>query len=131
MPAQLDPPSFNALLYAAIGGLTVTIASGVITIITGILTRRSEERKHLRELIVKTSVENWTFTNQKLAEAKQSPIPIEAFIIQATALFNGIKGQSRFGPKKAAELMRESLMMRDACDKANQQFSQDKYDKKI
>jgi hypothetical protein len=47
-------------VIAAIVGAGV---GGFVTLFGQWLTRRSEERRHIRQLVVQTAIENWRFTS--------------------------------------------------------------------
>lgn len=59
---------------AVLGTIGGTIAGGIFTAIAAFIAKRSEERKHFRELIVKTAFENWKHVSQISAVPFMPPL---------------------------------------------------------
>jgi hypothetical protein len=65
------------VLGAAISGLCTAItALGVVWI-----TKRSDERRHLREIILRTAIENWKVVDQAAKESRAQRLPLDVYII--------------------------------------------------
>jgi len=61
--------SLSSVELAIIGTLGGAIVGGVFTVIIAVINKRSEERKHYRELIVNASIENWKHLSE-ISKAK-------------------------------------------------------------
>ena len=83
---QLDPTAYTLIRTAvgAIAGIGGTILSTWIV-------QRSEERRHLRQVVLNAAIENWKLTTEhgrRLAEAGYSVInnPIDSYVINIMKL---------------------------------------------
>jgi hypothetical protein len=66
-----------ALLGAGISGFFSTVT----TIWVLKASKRSEERRHLRDLIVRTAVENWKAGDEAAKLAREPRLPLDVYII--------------------------------------------------
>jgi hypothetical protein len=66
-----------AVLAAGVSGLCSAItAIGVVA-----FTKRSDERRHLREIVIKTAIENWKVVNQAALEARAERLPLDVYLV--------------------------------------------------
>jgi hypothetical protein len=65
------------LLGAAIGAL----ASGATAVFITHITKRSEERRQLREIAFKAAVENWDYACKLSAQYRAPTLPLDVFIL--------------------------------------------------
>ena len=73
----LSPELATGLL--AIGSAAIGALPGLIS---GFFGRRADEKKQLRELVMKTTAENWRF----IAENSKAVLPFEHFMIHTTMM---------------------------------------------
>jgi hypothetical protein len=73
---QIDAATAG-LLGAAIGAL----ASGVTGVLITYITKRSEERRQLREIAFKTAIENWNYVCKIASQHGAPMLPLEVFIL--------------------------------------------------
>jgi hypothetical protein len=73
---QIDAATAT-LLAAAIGALS----SGVTATVILLITKRSEERRHLRELAMKAALENWHVVSEAAARAGEPRLPLDVFLV--------------------------------------------------
>ena len=80
------------IIAALIGGAVGAAISGIFTLISQILNRRSEERKFILEMCHKTALENWHSDKEyakAVAASGKGPIaisPIDLYLIHMIAL---------------------------------------------
>jgi hypothetical protein len=79
-----DPSAITSLLLLGTGGLFGVLITQLVTILNARSSRKSEERKHYRELIVKAAIENWKQQMEAYAVHQQPMvhIPLEVYLIQ-------------------------------------------------
>lgn len=88
-PTQL--PTVNLLLYiwipviATIGGALVT---GIILLINNLINKRSEERKHLNQIMLNAALENWKGAIDFAKLQGGAIVPFEAHLIYVMKLTN-------------------------------------------
>jgi hypothetical protein len=103
---QID--AATATVIAAIVGAGV---GGFVTLFGQWLTRRSEERRHIRQLVVQTAIENWRFTSdaaEKLA-ASGYPVdryPLDSFVLHMLKL-SEVLDERRITPELVSKKLRE------------------------
>jgi hypothetical protein len=100
-------PTISALIGAAIGA----IAGVAGTIVTTIISKRSDERQQIRDLAVRTALENWkniASEAQRQADAgfNVTMQPLDGYIVHASKLL-AICAEKNLTPERAESLMRE------------------------
>jgi len=83
-------PEISALLGALIG-----IAPGIIT---PLLTRKSDERKQIRELAVRSAIEAWK-TRIEHAQPNTALMPLEVYITHTTMMCDFALSGSKIDPE--------------------------------
>jgi hypothetical protein len=78
---QID--AATATVIAAIVGAGV---GGFVTLFGQWLTRRSEERRHIRQLVVQTAIENWRFTSDAAEKLAASGYPVDRYPLDSFVL---------------------------------------------
>src|SRR4051794_18523687 len=90
---QIDATTAT-LLAGAVGGLS----SGATAIIILFITKRSDERRHLRELAVKAALDNWHYVSQAAQEAGHPRLPLDVYLVHmfklAEALASGVTAEN-------------------------------------
>jgi hypothetical protein len=74
------------ILIGALIALIATSVGALVTLFGQWLTRRSEERRHLRQLIVQAAVENWRLASNAAEKAGARRYPLDAFILHLLKL---------------------------------------------
>ena len=74
------------ILIGALVALIATSVGALVTLFGQWLTRRSEERRHLRQLIVQAAVENWRLASSAAEKAGARRYPLDAFILHLLKL---------------------------------------------
>lgn len=82
-----DTPFWVPLVSAIAGGSLV----GIFTFIKDWQNRKSEERRHLRTLLINTAVENWKHNNTVAVELSKSGknvevMPLDSYIVNLLTL---------------------------------------------
>jgi hypothetical protein len=70
------------LLGTAIGAL----ASGATAIFIMHITKRSEERRQLREIAFKTAIENWTYVGKVAGQLDAPMMPLDVYLVHMLKL---------------------------------------------
>ena len=76
----------DAPTAAVIGAILGAGTGGIVTLFGQWLTRRSEERRHLREIVIRTAVEDWKYTSAALEKLGAERHPIDSYILRMTKL---------------------------------------------
>lgn len=111
---QLDAPT-AAVLGAIVGGGV----AGLIAAISQWLTRRSEERRALRQLVMQAAIENWKHTAEAakhIAASQRGGVtvyPLDGFIIHMLKLVEVLDAH-RITPEDVRRIMREVQAVGDA-----------------
>lgn len=113
MQIDVVTASFIGTLIGAIAGVGGSVA-------TSIITRRSEERRHVRELVIRTALEEWResvafakFKKEREPGCAISVSPLEAFIIPMRKIAAMIERKD-LTPEDARKQVREYLLLADA-----------------
>ncbi len=98
----------TATVIAAIVGAGV---GGFVTLFGQWLSRRSEERRHLRQLVIQTAIENWRFTSEaaeKLAATGYhvERYPLDSFVLHMLKL-SEILEERHITPELVQKKLRE------------------------
>jgi hypothetical protein len=125
---QSPPHIVIAIMEAAIAGLIGASIGIVPSIVTYWLGRRSEERRHLREMIFKAAFEDWKLRNDRVRAEHpgHSTLPLDGYVIHAAHLIRQIDRTGRLEPAEARRLIRESLEVDHAAQKETEKFYEDK-----
>lgn len=114
---QID--AATATLLAAIVGAGI---GGFVTLLGQWLSRRSEERRHRRQLVIQTAIENWRFTSEaaeKLAAStyrgRVERYPLESFLLHMQKL-SEILDERRITPELVREKLKEVYAVTRAAD---------------
>ena len=87
-----DTPSVT--LYAAvIGGAAAAVFSGVFAVWSNWIARRSDERKHMRELAVKVAADNWKYFFERNKDRFPDAEALSVFIINAMNIISFVDGK--------------------------------------
>ena len=98
---QIDAATAT-LLAGAIGALS----SGVTATVILLITKRSEERRHLRELAMKAALENWHVVSEAAARAGQPGLPLDVFLVHMFKLAQALNS-SDLSPETLAAKLRD------------------------
>jgi len=99
----LDIPS--ATIYAAIiGGSSAAVVGGFFNIWHSYQIRKSEERRHMRELAVKIASENWKYIYDRNKDAWVDIDSLSVFIINAMSLVACVDGNLKTPDRIRAHL---------------------------
>ena len=74
---ELTPEQTTGLV-----AIVSALAGALPGIISGFFTRKAEDKKHLRELVMKTTAENWRF----IAENTRAILPFEHYMIHTAMM---------------------------------------------
>jgi hypothetical protein len=76
----------NAATAGLLGTALGALSSGATAIIIMHVTKRSEERRQLREIAFKTAIENWSYVRNVAAQHQAPVLPLEVFIVHMLKL---------------------------------------------
>lgn len=94
----------TTIIAAAVGGGVASIIGGIFAYWNHRLTRRSDERRQIRELAVQVAFENWKLYKEASKEHGGSMEPIDVYLIHAMYLVSALDGRL-----KTPEQIREHL----------------------
>jgi hypothetical protein len=71
----------NAATAGLLGTALGALASGATSVFITRITKRSEERRQLREVAFKAAIENWDYVNKICAQYRIPTLPLDVFIL--------------------------------------------------
>jgi hypothetical protein len=98
----------TTIISAAIGGGVASVVAGGFTVWNLWLTRRSEERRQIRELAVKVAIENFRIYQEASNRLGISTQPLDVYLIHAMQLTTALDGRLKT-PEQIQEHLRQSL----------------------
>lgn len=112
-PSKEAPEWLNTLhpaVYGMLGVLLGSIISTIGTIVISHNTKKSEERKNIRELAVKWGIEAWrlNFEGQKLGKGMICMHPVEDFILHALLMSDSVFKANKLTVDEFVNAMREN-----------------------
>lgn len=108
----------TATVIAAIAAFVGAIVGAGITFINTWLTRRSEERRQIRELAVRAAIEEWT-KHIEISEGHRAKIPpLDLYLIHAMYFVQALDGSLR----TKEEICNHLRKVQDITDVAGQQI---------
>ena len=105
---QLDTGS-STIVVAAVGGGVASVVTGVFALWNIWMTRRSEERRQIRELAVQVAIENHKIYKEISERTGTSNHPMDVYLIHAMYLVSALDGRL-----KTSDQIREHL--KKSCD---------------
>jgi hypothetical protein len=90
------------VIYGALIGFAGSIVGALSAVLVTLLTKRSDERKHYRELIVKAAIEHWKHASELALKQGGYIFPLEVFMIQMTK-FSEMVLDKRIASEKISE----------------------------
>src|SRR5438270_11232267 len=96
---QIDATTAT-LLATAIGALS----SGATAVIILLINKRSEERRHLRELAMKAALENWLYMSKTATEYGAERLPLDVFVVHMLKLSEALTSRDLSADNLAAKL---------------------------
>jgi len=94
-------------VFGTLGGVAITAFASITTTL---INKRTEERKHLREQIVKTSLEYWQkhYELVKSANGKLTQVvPLDAYLVHITAVMTAVMDK-KLTPENVPLLLEEA-----------------------
>ena len=98
---QIDAATAT-LLAAATGALS----SGLTAVVILLITKRSEERRHLRELAMKGALENWRVVSESAARAGEPRLPLDVYLVHMFTLAQALSSAD-LSPENLPTKLRE------------------------
>ena len=117
-------PTISALIGATIGA----IAGVAGTIVTTIISKRSDERQQIRDLAVRTALENWKNIDSEAKRQADAGFnvtmqPLDGYIVHASKLL-AICAEKNLTPERAEVLMREVYAVGNAAQSVIDEYNQ-------
>jgi hypothetical protein len=102
-------------LLVLVGTLGASALAVVATLAATWITKRSEERKHMRELVMQGAIENWKLQMEIYKETKRAMriAPLDVYIIQMLKLSDVLMSQD-LTPENVIERLKETDRLTDA-----------------
>ncbi|PYL17915.1 MAG: hypothetical protein DME30_05040 [Verrucomicrobia bacterium] len=96
---QIDATTAT-LLASAIGA----ISSGATATIILLINKRSEERRHVRELAMKAALDNWLYMSKAAQEHGAQRLPLDVFVVHMLKLSEALTSGDLTADNLAAKL---------------------------
>lgn len=100
----------DATQIAVLGTLGGAIIAGICTVAVAFINKRSEEKKHFRELVIKTASENWKYVAEK-STATIMP-PLHTYIVNTVQMCD-LAMTKRLSPETVKQKLKESSEIMD------------------
>ena len=76
----------NAAIAGLLGTAVGALASGATAVVITHITKRSEERRQLREVAFNAAMHNWDYVNKLCAQYRIPSLPLDVFILHMLKL---------------------------------------------
>jgi KaiC/GvpD/RAD55 family RecA-like ATPase len=96
---QIDATTAT-LLASAIGA----VSTGATAIIILLINKRSEERRHVRELAMKAALDNWIHMSKAATEYGAERLPLDVFVVHMLKLSEALTSCDLTADNLAAKL---------------------------
>jgi hypothetical protein len=108
----------NAATAGLLGTFIGALSSGATAIFIMHITKRSEERRQLREIAFKTAIENWAYVGKVAAQHGVGMLPLEVFIVHMLKLSEVLTSGDVTEKNLAAKLQEVDRITNIASDEA-------------
>lgn len=89
----------------AVVGLGGAVIGALPSLITSLVSRRAEDRRHFNELVFNAAIESWKFTAEKSASRKI--LPLEHYIIHTAKMCEFALSGEPVTPETTAQRLKE------------------------
>jgi hypothetical protein len=121
LPSSFDNPAIIVSLITASAALLGALVGTCGTLFVTWISKRSEERRHLREITTRTAVEYWA-KRHEMVLAHPTPgesyqlMPLDGYVVHLVALSKLLEG-SNLSEESAVQILRKAQQITEACDK--------------
>lgn len=115
------------MIQLAIFGLIGAAIGAIPGIVLFWLGKRSEDRRHLRELVMRAAIEDWKCRNAIETSAGRPLIPLDGFIIRSTRILDEIKSGRRLNEFSIRNIVRDALEAQYAAEDETNRYYQEKF----
>jgi hypothetical protein len=114
-------------LLVLVGTLGASALAVVATLAATWITKRSEERKHLRELVMQAAIENWKRQMEIYKETKRAMrlVPLDVYIIQMLKLSDVLMSKD-LTPENVIDRLRETDQLTDAVSDYKREYTDER-----
>jgi hypothetical protein len=98
--------STAVVLAASLSGLCSAITAIGVTAVT----KRSDERRHFREIVIRTAIENWKVADLAADQAGSERWPLDVFIVHMLK-FSELFNKKRLTAEFVAKIHRETDLL--------------------
>lgn len=100
----------DATKIAVLGTLGGAVIAGICTVTVAFINKRSEERKHFRELVIKTASDNWKY----VAENSTSTVmpPLHTYIVNTVQMCD-LALSKNLSPEEVKQKLKASSKIMD------------------
>lgn len=103
----------DATTATILGAAVASIVGGGFAVCNMWLTRRSDERRQIRELAIRAAIENWKIYNEASQRVGGAPQPLDVYLIHAMHLVSALDGSLKT-PKQIEDHLRQTFVATDA-----------------
>jgi len=100
----------NATKIAVLGTLGGAAIAGICTVAVAFINKRSDERKHFRELVIKTASDNWKYVAEN-SNSKVMP-PLHTYIVNTVQMCD-LALSKKLSPEEVKQKLKESSKIMD------------------
>lgn len=118
--------NFNATEIAVIGTLGGAFIAGLFSALTVFINKKSEEKRHLRELVIKTASDHWKHVAE-ISSATKMP-PLSTYIVNTVQMCD-LALNKKLTPETVRKKLEESSSVMDVMLSHSAEISKKKSDK--
>ena len=114
----------NAVVLNAVVLLIGAIIGSFPGILIAWINKRSEDRRHFRELVMRAAIEDWKFKNEIETRNLRPLIPLDGFIIRASRVIDEVESGRRMNEAEVRNIVRSALEAQYAAEDETNKYYQ-------
>jgi hypothetical protein len=114
-------------MSTAVIGLIGAIIGSIPGIIIAWISKRSEDRRHFRELVMRAAIEDWKCRNAIETSAGKPLIPLDGFIIRTARIIDQIESGRSMNETEVRNIVHHALEAQYAAEDETYKYYREKF----
>ena len=114
-------------MNTAVIGLIGVIIGSIPGIAIAWLSKRSEDRRHFRELVMRAAIEDWKCKNAIETSAGRPLVPLDGFIIRTARIIDQIESGRDMNQTEVRNIVRHALEAQYAAEDETNKYYREKF----
>jgi uncharacterized membrane protein len=112
-------PSVQIAIITTIAGALGAFLAGAFAFATSWINKRSEERKHMREQVIRAAIEYWQKHHELVQSANNGKltqvVPLDSYLVHIAAIMSSVMSQ-KLSHENVVALLQEAHKISEAAD---------------